>query len=103
MFGLGGIFTEIVEDIVFRVAPLTRKDAIEMLSEIKGEKILESFRGKPRVDRDEMADILLALSQIGTDQPEIREIDINPIKLVNGRPVAVDALVVLQNPSQKGV
>jgi hypothetical protein len=50
-----------------------------------------------------MADILLALSQIGTDQPEIREIDINPVKLVKGRPVAVDALLVLQNPSQKGV
>jgi acyl-CoA synthetase (NDP forming) len=94
MFGLGGIFTEIVEDIVFRVAPLTRKDAMEMLTEIKGNKILESFRGKPRIDRDEMTGILLALSQIGKEQPEIREIDINPIKLVNGKPVAVDALVV---------
>jgi succinyl-CoA synthetase beta subunit len=94
MFGLGGIFTEIVEDIVFRVAPLTRKDAMEMLTEIKGKKILESFRGKPRVATDEMGDILLALSQIGKEQPAIREIDINPVKLVNGKPVAVDALVV---------
>jgi succinyl-CoA synthetase beta subunit len=94
MFGLGGIFTEIVEDIVFRVAPLTRKDAMEMLTEIKGKRILESFRGKPRIERDEMANILLALSQIGKEQPQIREIDINPIKLVSGKPVAVDALVV---------
>ena len=94
MFGLGGIFTEIVEDIVFRVAPLTRKDAMGMLTEIKGEKILESFRGNPPIDRDEMTDILLALSQIGKEQPAIREIDVNPIKLVNGKPVAVDALVV---------
>jgi len=94
MFGLGGIFTEILEDTVFRVTPLTRKDAMEMLTEIKGKKILESFRGKPRIDRDKMADILLALSQIGKEQPAIREIDINPIKLVNGKPVAVDALVV---------
>lgn len=94
MFGLGGIFTEILEDNVFRVTPLTRKDAMEMLTEIKGKKILESFRGKPRIDRDKMADILLALSQIGKEQPAIREIDINPIKLVNGKPVAVDALVV---------
>jgi acetyl-CoA synthetase (ADP-forming) len=94
MFGLGGIFTEIVEDIAFRVAPLTRKDAMEMLTEIKGKKILESFRGNPQIDRDKMADILLALSQIGKEQPVIREIDINPVKLVNGKPVAVDALVV---------
>jgi acyl-CoA synthetase (NDP forming) len=94
MFGLGGIFTEIVEDIVFRVAPLTRKDAMEMLAEIKGEKILESFRGNPPIDRDKMTDILLALSQIGKEQPAIREIDVNPIKLVNGKPVAVDALVI---------
>ena len=94
MFGLGGIFTEIVEDIVFRVAPLTRTDAMEMLTEIKGKKILESFRGNPPIDRDEMTDILLALSQIGKEQPAIREIDVNPIKLVNGKPVAVDALVV---------
>jgi len=94
LFGLGGIFTEILADTVFRVTPLTRKDAKEMLTEIKGKKILESFRGKPRIDRDKMADILVALSQIGKEQPSIREIDINPIKLVNGKPVAVDALVV---------
>jgi acyl-CoA synthetase (NDP forming) len=94
MFGLGGIFTEILQDIVFRVAPLTRRDAMEMLTEIKGKRILESFRGKPQIDRDEMADILLALGQIGKEQPEIREIDINPIKFINGKPVAVDALVV---------
>jgi succinyl-CoA synthetase beta subunit len=94
MFGLGGIFTEILEDIVFRVAPLKRKDAMEMLTEIKGKRILESFRGKPRIDRDEMANILMALSQIGKEQPKIGEIDINPVKLVDGKPVAVDALVV---------
>jgi acyl-CoA synthetase (NDP forming) len=97
MFGLGGIFTEIVEDIVFRVAPLTRKDAMEMLAEIKGKKILESFRGNPPIDRDKMTDILLALSQIGKEQPAIREIDVNPIKLVNGKPVAVDALVIFSS------
>jgi acyl-CoA synthetase (NDP forming) len=94
MFGLGGIFTEILEDIVFRVAPLTRKDAMEMLTEIRTKRILESFRGQPQIDRDEMAKILLALSQIGKEQPQIEEIDINPIKLVNGKPVAADALVV---------
>ena len=94
MFGLGGIFTEILEDSVFRVAPLSRKDALEMLSEIRGKKILESIRGKPRVDRNALADILLAISRIGKEHSQICEIDINPIKLVNGKPIAVDALVV---------
>ena len=94
MFGLGGIFTEILEDSVFRVAPLTRKDAMEMFAEIRGKKILESIRGKPRVDRNALADILLAISRIGKEHSQICEIDINPIKLVNGKPIAVDALVV---------
>ena len=94
MFGLGGIFTEILEDIVFRVAPLTRKDALEMLSEIKGKKILEAIRGKPSVNRDAVVDILMAISRIGNEHSQIREIDINPIKFVNGKPIVVDALVV---------
>ena len=94
MFGLGGILTEVLEDIAIRVAPLSRKDALEMLSEIRGKKILEAIRGKPRVDRDALADILMAISRIGNEHSQIGEIDINPIKLVNGKPIAVDALVV---------
>ena len=94
MFGLGGILTEVLEDIVIRVAPLSRKDAMEMLSEIRGKKILEAIRGKPRVDRDALADILMAISRIGNEHSQIREIDINPIKLVSGKPIAVDALIV---------
>jgi len=94
MFGLGGIFTEVLEDNVFRVAPLSRNDALEMLSEIKGKKILEAIRGKPSVERDVLVDILLAMSRIGNEHSQIREIDINPIKFVNGKPIAVDALVV---------
>jgi acetyl-CoA synthetase (ADP-forming) len=94
MFGLGGIFAEVLEDIVFRVAPLSRNDALEMLSEIKGKKILEAIRGRPVADRGALADILLAMSRVGSEHSQIREIDINPIKFVNGKPIAVDALVV---------
>jgi succinyl-CoA synthetase beta subunit len=97
MFGLGGILTEVVQDTAFRVAPLSRRDALELMEEIKGKKILEPFRGKPRVDRQALADILSALSQIGTEHQQIREIDINPLKLVNGKPIAVDALVVFSS------
>ncbi|MGD8760939.1 MAG: acetate--CoA ligase family protein [Desulfobacteraceae bacterium] len=94
MFGLGGIFTEILEDVAFRVAPLTRWDAMDMMNEIKGKKILDAFRGKPAVDREALADILLAIGQIGLDHEHVHEIDINPLKFIDGKPVAVDALVV---------
>jgi acyl-CoA synthetase (NDP forming) len=97
MFGLGGIFTEILEDISFRVAPLRRVDAMEMMDDIRGKKILDAVRGKAPVDREVLADILVSLGQIGLDHEKIREIDINPLKILNGKPIAVDALVVLDN------
>ncbi|MEA3471523.1 MAG: acetate--CoA ligase family protein [Thermodesulfobacteriota bacterium] len=97
MFGLGGIFTEILEDISFRVAPLRRVDAMEMMDDIRGKKILDAVRGKASVNREVLADILLSLGQIGLDYEKIREIDINPLKILDGKPIAVDALVVLDN------
>lgn len=95
MFGLGGIFTEILEDIAFRVAPLTREDAMEMMDSIRAKKILGPVRGKPPVDRELLADILIALGEIGLRHDKVKEIDINPIKIHDGKPIAVDALVVL--------
>jgi len=96
MFGLGGIYTEILRDVSFRVAPLTDRDAQEMMDEIKGAKILEAFRGMEAADRDTLAKALVALGKIGMDHDEINEIDINPLILTKqGKPVAVDALVVL--------
>ena len=96
MYGLGGIFTEILEDVAFRVAPLSHWDAMDMMNDIKGKKILEAFRGKPAVDREALADILLAVGQIGLDHEKVHEIDMNPLKLIDGKPVAVDALVVFE-------
>lgn len=97
MFGLGGIFTEILEDVSFRVAPLTRWDAKDMMGEIRAAKILDAFRGKPEVDREALADILIAIGTIGMELDQVVEIDINPLKILDGKPVAVDALVVLSN------
>ncbi len=97
MFGLGGVFTEVLQDTSFRLAPLTRAEALEMLEEIRGKKILDAVRGKPPADRELLADILVAVGRIGVEFPQIREIDINPIKLERGRPIAVDALVVLES------
>ena len=95
MFGLGGIFTEILKDISFRVAPLEKYDALEMMQEIRGRKILDAVRGMETVDLDMLADILITIGKIGMENERIKEIDINPLIISNGKPVAVDALVVL--------
>ena len=96
MFGLGGIFTEVLKDISFRVAPLEKRDALEMMSEIKAHKILDAVRGMPEADRDLLADILINVGRIGLENDVIKEIDINPLILSGSKPVAVDALVVLE-------
>lgn len=96
LFGLGGIYTEALEEVVFRVAPLSRWDARQMMEEFRGRKILDTFRGMPPVDRKGLADILITLGTIGLENPSIREIDINPLKIQSdGRPMAVDALIIL--------
>jgi acyl-CoA synthetase (NDP forming) len=97
MFGLGGIFTEILRDIAFRVAPIEKSEALDMMGEIKARRILEAFRGMPAADINQLADILIKVGAIGLDHAIIKEIDINPIILSGSRPVAVDALIVL-NP-----
>ena len=94
-FGLGGVFAEALDDIAFRVAPLTRADAAAMLDEIRAAKVLGAVRGMLAVDRDALCDSLIALGRIGLDHPEIREIDVNPMIIAGARPVVVDALVVL--------
>jgi acetyl-CoA synthetase (ADP-forming) len=94
MFGLGGIFTEILKDVSFRVAPLERRDALEMTREIRAHKILEKVRGLPSADVDQLVEILITMGRIGLEHERIKEIDINPLILDGSRPVAVDALVV---------
>lgn len=98
MFGLGGIFTEILKDISFRVAPIEKRDAKEMMQEIKGHKILENVRGMPAADLEELSEILIRVGEIGLDNDAIKEIDVNPLILSGSQPVAVDALVVLNPP-----
>ena len=98
MFGLGGIFTEILEDVAFRVAPLTKWDAMDMMKDFRAHKILDEFRGQPAVNQEVLADILIAIGNIGMEQEKVKEIDINPLKITaDGKPIAVDALVVLDS------
>ncbi|MBT8372834.1 MAG: acetate--CoA ligase family protein [Desulfobacterales bacterium] len=95
MFGLGGIFTEVLKDTSFRVAPIEKTDALEMMQEIKAHRILEAVRGMAAADQDMLAEILITVGRIGVENEMIREIDINPVIISDGKPVAVDALMVL--------
>jgi acetate---CoA ligase (ADP-forming) subunit beta len=96
MFGLGGVFTEVLKDVTFRVAPLQMRDALEMMDGIKAKKLLDQFRGKPAVNRDILARTLVNLGKIGLEVDEVAEIDINPLIVQEDTPVAVDALVILR-------
>jgi acetyl-CoA synthetase (ADP-forming) len=98
MFGLGGIFTEAMKDVSFRVAPLTEEDAREMIGEIRAAKLLDAFRGEKAVDREILVRALVGIGNLGMKHEEIAEIDINPLIVKDGKPVAVDALVILQAP-----
>jgi len=97
MFGLGGIFTEVLNDVSFRVAPLENFDALEMMQEIKGHKILGAVRGMEAVDMNILRDILITIGKIGMENEKIEEIDINPLIISGNKPVAVDALIVLES------
>ena len=95
MFGLGGIFTEAISDISFRLAPISETDALEMLEEIKAKPLLKTFRGEKAVNKDQLVQVLMALSGLACDLPEISEVDINPLIVTStGDMWAVDALVV---------
>ena len=95
MFGLGGIFVEILKDVSFRLAPITRSDAEEMIREIKAYKILEGARGMPPADQETIAEILLATSRMLMECPEIRELDMNPVLVYEEGARIVDARVIL--------
>jgi acetyl-CoA synthetase (ADP-forming) len=98
MFGLGGIFTEILRDISFRVAPITEDDALQMMEDIKAKDILGPVRRKAPADKERLAKALVGLGQIGIEQDDVAEIDVNPLIISpDGEPIAVDALVVLKS------
>lgn len=96
MFGLGGIFTEILEDVAFRMAPLDKRDARDMMEEIRGRRILENIRGMEAADLDQLGEILIQVGKIGIEHDIIKEIDINPVIISEGKGIAADALIVLE-------
>ena len=97
MCGFGGILTEIISDSQFAVAPVNLPEALDLISRLKNQKLLDGFRSFPPVDRSQLANILVRLGQIGLDYPQIQEIDINPLLNSDQGLIAVDALIVLSN------
>ena len=95
MCGLGGTLAEILGDAAFAVAPLSREDALSLVGRLKTRRLLDGFRGAPPVDREALADILVRLGRLMATYSDIREIDINPLICENGRPLAVDASIIL--------
>ncbi|MFC2010484.1 acetate--CoA ligase family protein [Chloroflexota bacterium] len=95
MFGLGGILVEILKDVSFRIVPLERRDAREMIREIKGYPVLEGYRGQEAVDVANLEEILLKVSSFVEKHPEVEELDINPVIAYKDGAVAVDARVIL--------
>ncbi|MDB9823226.1 acetate--CoA ligase family protein [Deltaproteobacteria bacterium] len=96
MFGLGGTFVEVLKDISFRIAPLTEEDAGEMIRQIKAHAIIKGYRGQPPVDMEYLEELLMKLSKFVEQNPEIKEIDINPLIAYNKGAVAVDARIILE-------
>ncbi len=95
LFGLGGIFTEAIGDSSLRIAPVTKDQALQMMQEIRGIKILQGLRGEPSVDFPALADILVNISRLASDHPEIKEIDLNPVIATSKHAVLVDARIML--------
>jgi len=93
MLGLGGILAEAVAEVVFRLVPLARVDAEEMIEQLPAQRLLAAFRGEPEVDRSALADVLVALSDLAAAEPRLMSADLNPLIISDGRPVAVDALL----------
>lgn len=96
MFGLGGILVEVLKDVSFRIVPLAKRDAAEMLREIKGYPLLEGYRGQEAVDVSHLEELLIKVSDFVEQNPEVKELDLNPIFAYSDGAVAVDARVILE-------
>jgi succinyl-CoA synthetase beta subunit len=97
MIGVGGILAEAIEDVVFRLTPLSEFDANDMIDQLASQKLLAEFRGEPAVDRSSLCSTLVSLGELATTNPDIVSVDLNPLIVVDGVPVAVDALVEVRS------
>jgi acyl-CoA synthetase (NDP forming) len=96
MFGLGGIFVEVLKDVSFRVIPVNRKDAQEMIQEIKGFPLLQGYRGKEHANIPALIGMILKISKLINENPGIKEMELNPVFAYRDKALAVDARIVLE-------
>ena len=96
MFGLGGIMVEVMKDVSFRVVPITRRDAQQMIHDIKGYPVLEGYRGQAPADLRALEEALVKTSRLLEEHPEIKELDLNPVFAYRRGVMAVDARIVLE-------
>jgi acyl-CoA synthetase (NDP forming) len=96
MLGLGGVRAEVYKDVVFRLVPLIKEEILGMVSDLKGQALLNGYRGSKPVNMESLADWLIKLGWLAMTFEQIREIDINPLLIVAGEPIAVDANIILQ-------
>ncbi len=100
LFGLGGIFVEVLKDVSFRITPVTRYDAETMLSEIKAAKILEGYRGMPPRDKEALVDIIIKISKFMEEQEDVTDVDLNPIMVFEkGKGAKIADARILIKPS----
>ena len=102
MFGIGGIYVEILKDVTFRICPVTRMEAREMLSSIQATPLLDGTRGEKGIDRESVTDVIVRVSQLVTDFPEIEETDINPLLAYQDGAVVVDARMAVTGSHEEG-
>jgi acetyl-CoA synthetase (ADP-forming) len=93
MLGVGGILAEAVADVTFRLVPIERADAEDMIDDLATQRLLGEFRGEPPIDRGKLVDVLVGLSDAAAANPQLVSADLNPLIVVDGAPIAVDALV----------
>jgi acetyl-CoA synthetase (ADP-forming) len=96
MFGLGGIFVELLKDVNFRIAPITADDAKEMITQLKAYPLLKGFRNSPPADIDALVGVLLSTSRLVMDNPEIKELDLNPVLAYQKGAKTIDARIILE-------
>lgn len=95
MFGLGGVLVEVLKDVSFRIVPVTKRDASEMIREIKGYPLLQGYRGQEAVDVASLEDLIVRVSQFIEQNPQVKELDLNPVFAYRDKTIAVDARIVL--------
>jgi acetyl-CoA synthetase (ADP-forming) len=98
MLGVGGVLAEALADVAFRLVPVERADAADLIDDLRTQALLGEFRGEPAVDRDALVDVLVGLSRLAESDSSVVSADVNPLIVRGGVPVAVDALVELEPP-----